>query len=62
MYQVDVYCRNCGWEGNVVINDGVLIRDRECPICGCYMLVKENGAVARRVPRIIPQEARENTE
>lgn len=39
-YIILVECKNCGWEGCQEIPDGILISERECPICKCKELIR----------------------
>jgi len=50
-YKVNVYCRNCGWEGTQDIPKGSHVETlslSECPICGCREL-KSKG-ISKRAP------------
>jgi len=37
-YQVYVKCGNCGYEGEVIILQGILVGYQDCPACGCKEL------------------------
>lgn len=38
MYTAEVFCRNCGWTGEVRTKKGKLIAEVTCPNCACGTL------------------------
>ena len=48
-YDVPVFCENCREKSRLIIPipKGVLVKDFECPVCGCKALQPTNDYISR---------------
>lgn len=40
VYATPCVCTNCNFKGYIIINRTILLKDSQCPKCGCLTLVK----------------------